>query len=286
MEISIQGVKGAFHEEAARQYFAEDISIKPHLNFTQLVDAVDKRESDYGIIAIENTISGTIHNNLNLIRQSDLHIIGEVYLRIQQNLAVLPGTSIQDLQYVNSHYMAINQCREFFSNFPKIKLTDAEDTALSMQQIAEQNLQYTGGIGSKLAAKYYGLEIIAESIETNKKNYTRFLILEKDIEESSDFNKASLVLFLPHKRGSLANILSIINFYNINLSKIESVPVIGEPWHYMFYLDVLFENTKDYFNMLQAIEPLTDQLNVLGNYQNGQEKFIQKNHYESSRQNQ
>ena len=189
-------------------------------------------------------------------------------------MAALPGTAIQDLKQVHSHYMAINQCREFFREYPNIKLIDSEDTALSMKMVSERNSHQYAAIGSKIAAEYYGLEIIQESIETNKQNYTRFLIIEKE-KHHNDFDKASLALLLPHKKGSLAKILSIIDFYDINLSKIESLPIIGEPWHYLFYIDVLFEKSKVYHQMLQAIEPLVDELQILGEYSFGKQSFNQ-----------
>lgn len=274
MTVSIQGIKGAFHQEAAHQYFGEETDILPQLDFTSLVDSVLKMEADYGIMAIENTISGTIHNNFNLIRQSNLKIVGEVYLRIEQNLVALPGTKIKDLEQVNSHYMAINQCREFFKSFPHIKLVDDSDTAQSMKDIADKKLKNVGAIGSKVGAEQFGLEILANSIETHKKNYTRFLILQKEpFDDLKDFNKASLALILPHKQGSLAKILSIIDIYNINLSKIESLPMIGEPWHYLFYIDILFENKETYQHMIQAISPLVDELHILGEYQFGKQSF-------------
>lgn len=274
MTISIQGIKGAFHQEAALKYFGEDANILAQLNFVDLVNSVLQDKADYGIMAIENTISGTIHNNLNLIRNSELKITGEIYLHIQQNLAALPGTTLQDIEQVHSHYMAINQCREFFTDFPQIKLIDADDTASSIKMVSEGEKKQIAAIGSKLAAEYYGLEIIAESIETNKKNYTRFLIIEKE-SKNKDFDKASLSILLPHKKGSLAKILSIIDFYDVNLSKIESLPIIGEPWHYLFYIDVLFEQSKTYHQMLQAISPLVDNIQILGEYSFGEKSFNQ-----------
>jgi len=278
MRISIQGIKGAFHQEAAKKYFEGQIEILPQLSFKDVAESVINKQADYGMMAIENTISGTIHNNLNLIRQSNLHISGEVYLHIQQNLAALPGTRMADIQQVHSHYMAINQCREYFLHFPHIKLVDSEDTALSMKMVAERQARPLAAIGSKLAADLYGLEILAESIETNKKNYTRFLVVEnKKTASASNYDKASLAVLLPHQKGSLAKVLSMIDFYHINLSKIESLPIIGEPWHYLFYIDVLFENSKVYQQMLEAIQPMVDELQILGEYTFGAHSFREIN---------
>lgn len=265
--VSIQGVKGAFHEEAALNYFGDEIQIMPQITFSELVESVKSGLSDYGMIAVENTISGTIHANLSLIRSARLKICGEVYLRIEQNLAALPGTKINDLKQVHSHSMAIDQCRAFFNDLKEIELIESEDTAASMQMVAEKQLRKSGAIGSKTAAAYYGLEVIAESIETNKKNYTRFLVVQKPENEiNSFFNKASLALTLPNKKGSLAEILSLVASFDIDLSKIESVPVIGEPWHYLFYLDLLFDHVDQYINMLDSLRPFTDELYILGEY--------------------
>ncbi len=271
-KVSIQGIKGAFHEEAARNYFNTEIEIVPNKTFEDLVKSVDEQESDYGIIAIENTISGTIHPNLNLVLNSSLQITGEVYLPITQNLVALPGTKLEDIRQVTSHYMAINQCREYLKGLPNIRLIESDDTALSIKQIAKHRIAEVAAIGSKLAANYYGLEIIEEHIETNKENYTRFYIIEKQNKHnSSENNKASLALTIPHKKGSLAIILNIISFYDINLTKIESVPIIGEPWHYLFYIDVQFNQYNDYHQMLQALNPLTDKIKILGEYTLGKQ---------------
>lgn len=267
VKIGIQGVKGAFHEEAALSFFGEEIGIVPQVTFSELIESVKSGESDYGMIAVENTISGTIHSNLSLIRAARLKICGEVYLRIEQNLAALPGTKISDLQQVHSHYMAIDQCRDFFMNFPEIKLMESEDTAMSMQMVANQQLKNVGAIGSKTAALHYGLDILASGIETNKKNYTRFLVVQKPENElDSEFDKASLALTLPNSTGSLAEILTLIASFGIGLSKIESVPVVGEPWHYLFYLDLLFEDNEKYLKMLKTLRPFTDELYILGEY--------------------
>jgi prephenate dehydratase len=285
MKVSIQGIKGAFHQQAAEDFFEAKVDILPQSTFSGLVDSVVDEQAPFGIMAIENTISGTIHNNFNLIRQSGLKIIGEVYLRIEQNLAVIPGTKIEDLKQVESHYMAINQCREFFKKFPKIKLIESEDTASSLKKVAEEQLHRTGAIGSQLAAEEYGLEIIEKSIETNKKNYTRFLILSKTaLEESKNLNKASLALMLPHQKGSLARVLSLIDLNDIDLSKIESLPIIGEPWHYLFYIDLHFSSYQQFQKMLKDIKAFTDAMEILGVYAYGQKSFqkINTNNYDTS----
>lgn len=274
MKVSIQGIKGAFHEEAAINYFNQSIEIVPQITFRDIIKSIDNKAVNCGIMAVENTISGTIHSNLNLILESDLKISGEVYLRIKQNLAVKKGVKIENLKQVQSHYMAIDQCRLFFRNFPHIKLVESDDTALSMKEVSEFEDNTVGAIGSEIAAKQYNLEIIAKSIETNKKNYTRFLILKKlnGFKEPA-YNKASICLFLPHKKGSLSKVLSIISFYDIDLTKIESVPVIGEPWHYMFYIDLIFDSPEKFENLIFAIKPLSDKIEILGRYKSGVKSF-------------
>jgi prephenate dehydratase len=276
MTISIQGVKGAFHEEAAINYYGREIEILPNISFYEVIESIRDNNVKAGIMAVENTISGTIHSNLNLIRESGLAICGEVYLQIEQNLVGLPGTSIDNLVEVHSHYMAIDQCRNFFRKHPHIKLIESDDTALSMKEIAEKQLTNVGAIGSRIGARHYGLNIIAESIETNKKNYTRFLIVEKENKiHTHEMNKSSISMTLPNHKGSLSQVLSVIAFYDVDLSKIESVPVVGEPWHYRFYIDVLFDNFEKYKSMLQAIGPLTDELQILGEYASGSISFAQ-----------
>lgn len=266
MTISIQGVKGAFHEEAARKYFSDEITIAEQLTFEEVISSVENSLVDAGIMAVENTVSGTIHSNLELIKNANLTITGEIYLRIEQNLAVTKGTKISKLTHVQSHYMAINQCRNFFRKHPHIKLVDVEDTALSMKNVRDQKSTTVGAIGSALAAEYYELEIIAKGIETNKKNYTRFLILERKTLQNDKINKSTIQLVLLNQMGELAEILNIIRKNNINLSKIESLPIIGEPWHYQFYLDILYENINDYNNVLKELKPRLESMSILGNY--------------------
>lgn len=274
MKISIQGIKGAFHEEAAKKYFKGKVEIVTKISFKGVIKAIISGESDFGIVAIENTISGTIHSNLNLIRQSELIIVGEEYLTIHQNLIALPGTNIDDIEQVFSHYMAINQCRIFFQNYPQIKLIESEDTALSIKTIANKKIRNAAAIGSKLAADYYGMIILVPNIETHRKNYTRFLILGKKLKPRN-FNKVSLAFTLPHRKGSLANILNFISFNDMNLTKIESVPIIGEPWQYLFYIDLLINKQDLYFQMLNTLKTITHDLSILGQYQSKNQSFNQ-----------
>ncbi len=277
MKVAIQGVKGAFHEVAAREYFAgRDIDIVEKMSFEEVLNSVENCENDYGLIAIENTIAGTIHANLNLLRRKEVRICGEIFLRVRQNLAVLPGVKIEDLREVRSHYMAINQTRQFFSQYPHIKLAECADTALGMRQVAESGDRTLGAVGSELAAQANGLEIIAPGIETFKKNYTRFMVVKNAMDSGLEtFNKASLNLVLKNKVGSLAQILSVMSYYNVDLTKVESMPIMGQPMQYMFYVDVKFDDQRMYNGMITAIRPLLNKIHILGEYMEGSKSWEQ-----------
>ena len=271
--IAIQGGYGAFHEIAANGYFeGQNIEIVPRNTFNELFNSLENGQVDYGITAIENSLAGSILPNYNLILNSKMKIIGEIYLRIKQNLVVLPGQKISDIKEVYSHPMAILQCQKFFESHPDILLIDSVDTALSAEKIAREQIEGRGAIASKLAADKYGLDIIAESIETNKNNYTRFLILEE--KNGSDFedrnvNKASLSFALAHDIGGLSKVLSILSYYDINLSKIQSMPIIGRDWEYQFYIDVEFDNYLRFYQSIEAIRPFTSHLVNMGEYYKG-----------------
>ena len=263
--IAIQGIKGAFHEEAARQVFGKDIEIVSCTDFKDEIELLQKGGADAAMMAIENTISGTILNNYELIRQSGLSIIGETNLRIHQNLGVIPGSSLSRLREVSSHYMALNQCREFFRQQPKIHLVEEMDTAQAIQEVAALGDPTKGAIGSKLAIAYYGLELVASNIETHRDNYTRFAVLSqnKNVEPG---NKISLSLVLKHEPGSLAKTLSLLHANQVNLTKIESTPVLGKPFQYRFYLDVLLNDATRFETTLKELEAVTPELTILGRY--------------------
>lgn len=269
MKIAIQWIKWAFHEIAARQYFSKesDIEIVEKDDFDVLLDSVVSGESDYWVIAIENTIVWTIYQNLSLIKDKKVSIIWEIYIRIEQNLAALPGVKIEDITEVHSHYMAIDQTRKFFEKYPNIKLVESPDTALAFREIKESQRTDLWAIWWKLAAEVYGLDIVAEWIETNKQNYTRFFIVQKDSKFANTvYNKASLHILLPHQVGSLVQILSVMAAYGINLTRIESLPILWEPFHYRFYVDVIFSDIQRYHEMISAVRPLLKQLDVLWEY--------------------
>ena len=218
-------------------------------------------------MAIENTVSGGLLPNFELLRKYDRKIKGEVFLRIQQNLMALPGQKIEDIKEVRTHYMAINQTREFFKDYPWIRLVESEDTAKSAADVAGNSLAGVGAVASELAAQLYGLDILAESIETYKQNFTRFLILDDGLQVEHDkVNKASWCFTLNHKPGSLAHVLTILSFYDMNLTRIQSLPIPGHEWQYFFYVDIKFEDYIRYEQALSAVRPLMEDLNILGEY--------------------
>lgn len=275
MKIAMQGVRGAFHEIAIRKYFkGEDYETVPCSSFNELFDALRFQGADYGMVAIENSIVGSILPNYTLLRESGLRILGEVYLRIKQHLLALPGQTLNDIKKVYSHPMALQQCREFLTPLRRngVQLVDSEDTALSAKWIREGNMIGVAAIASKLAAKLYNLDIMAENIETNKMNYTRFLIVSHEENYQSrlngrQINKASFCFILPHQQGRLSEVLSVLSFYKINLTKIQSLPIVGEEWEYLFYVDVDFPGYEKYRQALDAIRPLLSELTILGEYE-------------------
>jgi prephenate dehydratase len=274
--VAIQGVHGAFHEIAAWSFFNESIEVVPCDSFDDLVRVVANREIEFGIMAIENTVAGSLMPNYGLLRENPLKIVGEQYIRIKQNLMALPGQTIDDITEVHSHYMAIAQCRKFFEKHPEITLVESVDTALSAKKIQDEKLKGVGAIAGDLAAELYGLEIIAPGIETNKRNYTRFLILthqDNQNETPKVLNKSSLCFSLPHKKGSLSKVLSIFTFYDLDLTKIQSMPIVGLEFQYFFYVDLTFEDYELYRQSLQAIAPLIRDMQILGEYTYGIESF-------------
>ena len=274
IRVAIQGFEGAFHEIAARYFFApRQVEVVPCETFEALVQAVEQGDkADIGIMAIENTLAGSLMSNYQLLNESTLTIRGEVFLRIKQNLMALPGTRISDLREVYSHPIAIAQCTRFFRDYPGIKLIEGLDTALSAREIRDHSDPFTGAIASTLAADLYGLEILAPGIETNKKNHTRFLILEQEttlVTEQPGKEKISLSFAVDHEIGSLYQVLGVLAAYQVNLTKIQSMPIIGKPWEYLFFVDFLVEGKYSSAQAIDAILPLTHDLKVLGTYAEG-----------------
>ena len=269
--VAIQGYSGCFHEQAARIFYGKYDGSTPVSGecptFDDLYRSLDTGRADAAIMAIENTVSGGLLPNFELLRKYNVKIKGEVFLRICQNLMALPGQSIEDIKEVRTHYMAINQTRQFFMNYPHIRLVESEDTAKSAADVAAGRLKGAGAVASALAADLYGLEIIAPGIETYKQNFTRFLIMDDSISVPQEkIAKVSLCFTLPHKSGSLAQVLTILSFYDMNLTRIQSLPIPGREWQYFFYVDIKFESYMRYSQALSAVRPLMEDLKVLGEY--------------------
>lgn len=272
--VAIQGYSGCFHEQAARLFYGRLDGSTPDIvecaTFDDLYKSLDAGKADAAIMAIENTVSGGLLPNFELLRKYNVKIKGEVFLRIQQNLMALPGQKIEDIKEVRTHYMAINQTRPFFQSCPWIRLVESEDTAKSAADIAEGQCRGVGAVASLLAAELYGLEVLKESIETYKQNFTRFLILDDGIVVPKEkVNKVSMCFTLPHKSGSLAQVLTILSFYDMNLTRIQSLPIPGKTWQYFFYADIKFDSYLRYSQGISAVRPLMDDLNILGEYECG-----------------
>lgn len=270
-KVAIQGFSGCFHEQAARDFYSAFDGAVPEIvecaSFDGLYEAMSSGVADSAVMAIENTVSGGLLPNFELLRKHRVQIKGEIFLRIEQNLMALPGQKIEDITEVRSHYMAINQTRRFFKQYPHIRLVESEDTAKSAADISREGLAGVGAIASSLAAELYGLEILAPGIETCRQNFTRFLILDDALEVPKEMvNKVSLCFTLPHTSGSLAHVLTILSFYGMNLTRIQSLPIPGREWQYFFYVDLKFDSYERFTQSVTAIRPLMEDLDVLGEY--------------------
>ncbi len=271
-QIAIQGVAGCYHEQAARNYFNdEQIEVVPCETFPKLFQTLADDESLLGIMAIENTIAGALLQNHELLRRSRLQIVGEQKVRIEHVIATLPGESLEDITEVNSHPIALMQCQAFLHQHPQMKVVEKDDTAGSAEEIKRLNLNGHAAICGEFAANLYGLNILQKGIETNKRNFTRFLILAPEDRASTmvdraKVDKATIVFTLPHSAGALSKVLTILSFYDINLTKIQSMPIIGREWEYQFYIDLSFTSLERYTQAIEAIRPLTIYLKSLGEY--------------------
>jgi prephenate dehydratase len=268
MKIAIQGGRASFHDIAARNYFNQDISVIQCESFKKLCEVLQAGEADFAVMAIENSIAGSILSNYTFIRNYNFYIIGEIQLRIEQNLIALPGIKAEDIKIVRSHYMALLQCQEFLDKHPHILLEEYHDTADSARDIKKNQEKTVAAIAGRYAAELYGMNIIAEGIETEKMNYTRFMILSTDrktkIEEA---NKATLSFQLPNRVGALADVLRMVVENNINLTKIQSIPILGKPNEYTFYVDCEWES-GDFKNAV-SINSIVRDLTILGEYKKG-----------------
>lgn len=269
--VSIQGYEGSFHQMAAREYFGKDVNVIPCATFREVVKAAgNKKESDGGVMAIENSIAGSILPNYNLLQKSGLKITGEIYLQIRQNLLVNPGVRLEDIREVHSHPMAIQQCYGFLDKYTW-KHVETEDTALSAKVIHQRSSRHIAAIASRLAAELFELEVLAPNIHTLKNNYTRFLIVqpEESVVSSPDANKASVNFHTDHSQGSLARVLTAIAAGGINLSKLQSFPIPGSDWKYSFHADMEFSSVAQFNSVIENILPITEALQVYGIYKKG-----------------
>ena len=269
--IAIQGAEGSNHHKVARDFYGTSIALKECMSFDALVDSLLDTSAKFGVMALENTIAGSIIPNYALIDSNNLHIIGEEYLNIHHHLMCLKGQKIENIKEVWSHPMALLQCKEFFKKYPHIKLVEDVDTADVAKRISNEKLLGIGAIAPKIASEIFDLEIIEDEIQTIKENATRFVIVQTDApnNKNKEINKASLKFQLNHKRGSLAAILNVLSDCKMSLTKIQSLPVIDTPWKYSFFVDVTFENYKEYEKAKVILEIMAEEFKVLGTYKNG-----------------
>ena len=272
-KVTIQGVAGCFHDAAAHLYFkGEEVETIPCESFPAMFDTLATDASLLGIVAVENTIAGPLLQNHELLRQSNLRIIGELKLRISHVLCALPGQTIDSLTEGNSHPMALMQCEQYLRRHPNLKVVERFDTAGSAEEIARDGLIGHAAVCGEYAAELYGLHILERGIETNKRNFTRFLIVADPLvaaeigPNEKDIDKASIVFTLPHTQGALSKILTVLSFYDVNLSKIQSTPIVGREWEYRFYVDLTFDSILRFHQAIDAVRPLSRDLTILGEY--------------------
>ncbi|KAA6341807.1 prephenate dehydratase [termite gut metagenome] len=274
-KIVIQGISGSYHDIAAHRFFdKEEIVLICCNTFEEMFRSLRQDNHNIGMLAIENTIAGSLLHNYELLKQSGMRIIGEYKLRISHCFVCLPDEDWDSITEVNSHPIALMQCGDFLNEHPQLKIVEGDDTAASAKKIKKENLKGRAAICSKVAAEGYGMKILQEGIETNKHNFTRFLAvadpwIADELSRISEINKASLVFTLPHTEGSLSQVLSVLSFYTINLTKIQSLPIIGREWEYQFHIDVVFNDYSRYKQAIPAITPLTKELKILGEYAEG-----------------
>lgn len=266
--VGIQGVAGCFHDMAARNWFSgDDIQTISFESFNDMFEALAADKEMVAVVAIENTIAGALLQNFELIRKSGRKVIGECKLRVSHSLCALPGTSISDIVEVRSHYMALLQCSRFLSQYPDIKRVEDFDTAGCARMVAEKKMTRTAVVAPAYAAGIYGLNVLYEGIENDSRNFTRFLVVGKDDEpEISDADKMSVAFTTPHEKGALSKVLTILTFYDINLSMLQSMPVVGHEWEYRFYADLTFSDYKRCMQAISAVSPLTLDFKILGMY--------------------
>lgn len=274
LKVAIQGISASFHEIAALTYFSnESVETVECLTFHELCESLKNGESDYAVMAIENSIAGSILPNYFLLQSYHFSIVGELYLPIHMHLLALPGVKLEDIKTIESHPMAIRQCSEYVHALKGVEIRESDDTALSAKKVREQKLKDTAAIANEWAAKKYGLEILEKRIETHKKNFTRFLVLTKRTNEKIESNKASLSFEVANEVGSLAEALMVFKTFNINMTKIQSIPIIGKPSEYSIHIDVEWKKRKEYDEALREVMRQVKNLNILGEYKKGKIEY-------------
>lgn len=266
VKVAIQGIATSFHEIAALNYFDQPVDTVECLTFHELCESLNNGTSDYAVMAIENSIAGSILQNYFLLQAYHFTIVGELYLPIHMHLLALPGVKLSDIRCIESHPMAIRQCYEFIHTLNGVEIRESDDTALSAKRVKELKLKDTAAIANEFAAKKYGLEILEKRIETHKKNFTRFLVLAKRNHDQIESNKASLSFEVANEVGSLADALMTFKTFNINLTKIQSIPIIGKPSEYSIHIDVEWRKRKNYEDAMRQLMRQVKNLNVLGEY--------------------
>lgn len=271
LKIAIQGFEGCFHQIAAENYFKVPVDIVPCASFNEVTRSVTAGLAGAGIMAIENSIAGSILPNYNLLQKSSLFVVGEIYLNIRQHLMMMPGQTLVDIREVHSHPMALLQCMDFLEKNPHWRLVETEDTALSAKLLRQHNSKHVAAIAGKRAAELFDLEIVVPNIHTEKKNYTRFLVLSREENKSwqREPDKSSLYFQTPNTHGSLAKVLTCIADQGINLSKLQSFPVPGGEWRYYFHADMEFSRMDQLRQVVELIIPITEKLRILGVYHHG-----------------
>ena len=269
-KIAIQGIQGSFHHLVAQQFYGEEIEVLECMSFASLAKSLVNGEATEGVMAIENSIAGSILPNYALIDENNLKVVGEHYIPIDMNLMALPGQKIENIKKVYSHPMALLQCKEFFKKHPHIKLIEDADTAEVARRISEKQSHKVAAVASTAAAQIFGLDILAKSIHTKKSNATRFLIISTKSKQPNGevIDKASLKFELESKRGSLVSVLNILRDFNLDMTKIQSMPIIETPWKYSFFVDVIFEEFKEFEKAMEIVKVMTEDLKIFGTYKN------------------
>ena len=266
--IAIQGIEGSFHHQVAREYFGEQVQVSMCSSFRELAEQVAQHSVTKAVMAIENSTAGSILPNYAYVDEYELEVVGEHYIPVKMNLMALPGETLESITEVYSHPIALLQCKNFFKQYPHIKLIEDNDTAEAAKRIAEQGLKNTAAIASTTAAEIFKLNFLAENIHSEQTNTTRFLIISKKGEQVEQADKASLKLILKHEQGSLLKALQILDRYGLDMTKIQSLPIVDEPWKYSFFIDVTFKELPVFVEAMKALEEVSEAHKILGIYKN------------------